>query len=319
MSVVENLPDTAPPPAPDAAAPLARVAQRAADWSATAGRLNAAVTRTRKATLGLSLAGAAAATLASQMASETPGRAGLLVLGAVILAAGNFISARLGGPERIASWTRARAIAEAMKSEAFRYAARAAPYDDPATARERLPAEARRIEEGGDDLLPELTQSKAPGSAPRDMLSPTEYRDRRVVAQIDLYYRPRAELSRRRASLLRKAEFGVALAATLITAAAGATGKTIPFTGVPFDIAAVTALLTTVGAGLLSHAEASRYGYLAASYLATANRLEAELAGFDAAAQPGGDWSGWVARCEAVMSAETQGWQARWTRPPGGG
>jgi hypothetical protein len=57
-------------------------------------------------------------------------------------------------------------------------------------------------------------------------------------------------------------EFALALAATLITALATVTGKSALFGGMTFDIAAITAVLTTVAGSILAHVEASRFDFL---------------------------------------------------------
>jgi hypothetical protein len=76
------------------------------------------------------------------------------------------------------------------------------------------------------------------------------------------------------ATCLRRTEFGLALAATLITAIASVTGKSTHIFNIHFDIAAMTAVLTTVAGAVLAHAEASRFDIRVTTYLATARRLE---------------------------------------------
>src|SRR5258707_1385566 len=96
---------------------------------------------------------------------------------------------------------------------------------------------------------------------------------RRMNGQI-AWFDKKAAGYRDAATLLRRVEFGLALAATLITAIASVIGKTAPLWGVQFDFAAFTAVLTTVAAAVLAHVEASRFDFLVTTYLATARRLE---------------------------------------------
>jgi hypothetical protein len=92
-------------------------------------------------------------------------------------------------------------------------------------------------------------------------------------------------------------------------------GQTIPVGGIPFDLAAFTAVLTTVSGAILAHIEASRYQYLVTSYLATARRLEDADLGFTAAAGDPNLWSDFVNRCEDIIAAENSSWTAKWTTP----
>ena len=146
-------------------------------------------------------------------------------------------------------------IAEGLKSAAYKFAARAAPYNDPdaAKAARLLDDERQKIERDGDDLLPRMVKAKDAGSVPRQLLSPDEYVAKRVQWQIQEFYRPGANEYRAQASRLRRVEFVLALAATLITAIASVTGKTALISGVTFDIAALTAVLTTIASSVLAH------------------------------------------------------------------
>ena len=71
--------------------------------------------------------------------------------------------------------------------------------------------------------------------------------------QIDGFYLPKADANMRIAVSLRWIEFGLALAATIITAMVGVAGKEI--FGIKFDFVALTAVLTTIAAAVLAHIE----------------------------------------------------------------
>jgi hypothetical protein len=126
-------------------------------------------------------------------------------------------------------------------------------------------------------------------------------------------YLPKAEQYRKIASRLRTIEFFLALAATAITALAGVVGKTIPVGADRFDLAALTAVLTTVSGAILAHIEASRYQYLVTSYLATARRLEDVVADSAPVAADPVSWSDFVNRCEDIIATESNSWMAKWT------
>jgi hypothetical protein len=301
-------------------ADLELVAKRAATWSETANQLKTQLDLVRWLVFALSIAGALAAAIASQILPEI-GAANALpkshavfaTLGAVLLAAAAFLSNRLLRETDVQAWVRARAAAEALKREAFRSAARARPYDTP-SADEFLKKEREKIEGQLADLRDRQVEAARDSSAPSGELSPGQYRERRVRQQID-WYTNKARGYRKIATHLRSTEFALALAATIITALAGALGKKFEIGPVQFDIAALTAVLTTVSGAILAHIEASRYQHLVTSYLATAARLEDLDTGFDAAGSNPGAWSAFVNRCEEIIAAENNSWVAKWMKP----
>ena len=293
---------------------LDHVANRAAGWSTTADGLKSRLERARWTAFGLSIGGALLAALASQLPDAARANAYVALLGAALLAGATFVSSRLLGAVATQGWVRARAASEALKREAFRFAARAAPYDDPATAEALLDGERAKIENDVEDLVGELAAPTRPGSSPRKLLEPADYRSLRVLAQAEGFYRPRAEKYRALATRLKRTEFGLALAATLVTVLAGAAGRKLLGEDLPFDFAALTAVLTTVGAAILAHIEASRYDHLVVTYLATARRLEDQDLHFDAAGASPGGWSQFVNKCEDIIAAENMSWVAKWTQ-----
>lgn len=203
---------------------------------------------------------------------------------------------------------RARAISEALKREAYKYAAGASPYDQVADRDAKLESERQKIEEDGDDLLADYIRNEGGGSVPRGMLSHDQYIARRVDGQIK-YYRKTGETLRHNSKRLRRIEFWLALAATLITAIASVTGKHTVVYGYIFDLAALTAVLTTIAGAVLAHLEASRFDYLVTAYFSTANRLE------NLKTAPGANWNDFVENCEAVLATENTAWIAKWTKP----
>jgi SMODS and SLOG-associating 2TM effector domain 1/Protein of unknown function (DUF4231) len=293
---------------------LDTVADRQASWSVTANRLKASIDRARWAVFIFSVLGAVLATLASQLTPPAGGTSGIsaadprtwfVIAGALSLATATFFTQRLLGQEHVVGWVRARAISEALKREAYKFATSAAPYNQ-ANGESLLNAERQKIESDGDDLIAMLVTNPGAGSVPRTTLTPKQYVERRVDEQIK-FYNKRAGAYRTTATRLRRAEFGLALAATLITAIASITGKsTYTF---PFDIAALTAVLTTIAGAVLAHVEASRFDFLVTTYLATARRLEDRKGGSQ---EP---LSALVNDCETIIATENLSWIAKWTKP----
>jgi hypothetical protein len=296
-------------------AALDTIADRQAGWSVTANHLKARIDRTRWAVFVFSVLGALLATFASQLeppagaavAASADPRSWLAIAGAASLATATFFTQRLLGQERIARWVRARAISEALKREAYKFATGAAPYTQP-NPEALLDTERQEIEADGEDLIGELATHAGKGSLPRTALTAQQYVEGRVNKQI-VYYQDRAAKYRKRANWLRGAEFSLALAATLITAVASVTGKSTHVFGIQFDIAALTAVLTTIAGAVLAHVEASRLDFLVTTYLATARRLEDRKTGSRATV------SDFVNACENIMGTENLSWIAKWTKP----
>src|SRR4051794_21290074 len=110
---------------------LVETADRQSLWSATAGSLKRRVESARGLTFAFSILGALLAALAGQF--HDPLRLYFATAGAGVLAVVSFVASRLLGGNQVTSWLRARTASEALKREAYRYAAFAKPYDDPAS------------------------------------------------------------------------------------------------------------------------------------------------------------------------------------------
>ena len=70
------------------------------------------------------------AAIASQL-NDPQARLYFAIAGAVLLAVVSFVTSRLLTGAQITNWVRARTASEALKRETYKYAASAAPYDDP--------------------------------------------------------------------------------------------------------------------------------------------------------------------------------------------
>lgn len=299
---------------------LIHVADRAVGWSVAADRLKQRQERARWWVFALSIGGALLAAVASQIPSD--GGAGLrawhtyvAMFGAGFLALATFLSSRFLGQAKSAAWVRARAASEALKREAFKFAARAEPYDnkDPAQAEALLRAEYEKINAATEKVAHPVDNPGRAGSSPREMMTPEQYRTSRIVNQAKAFYRPKADGYRKTATRLKRTEFVLAALATLITVYTGAVGKTAIAGGMSFDLAALTAVLTTVCGAILTHIESSRLDHLVDTYLATARRLEDHDLEFDAACKDATAWSKFVSRCEDIIAAENASWVAKWS------
>ena len=290
---------------------LQMVAESQAAWSATANELKARYERTRWQILLLSIGGALLAATASQLEGKI--RVYLAIVSAVLLALVSFLTARRLGGQHAIEWARIRAASEALKREAYKYAACAAPYDDADTRGQKLHEERQQIEKDVDDLIGLQTKAKT-GSTPVDLMIPAEYLEKRVKRQIEDFFEPRIEQNQALAKTLRRIEFGLALVTTCITAIVGVAGK--DWWGLNFDFVALTAVLTTISGVVLVHVEAARYDFIVTSYRATARRLRDMLANApDKFEFPSPQWSAFVNQCETILSEENNSWIAKFSKP----
>jgi hypothetical protein len=268
----------------------------------------------RRGTFVMSGVAALLAAIASQIPeSQDRARLAVAVASAVLLGLVSFLTVQLLGSAKTTTWTRIRVASEALKREVYQYAAMAAPYDDPATSDSLLLAEKDKIANDIDDVIEVIERSGKPGSLPQKRFAtPPEYIGVRVKGQIG-WLEDHAEQSRRASVILHRWEFWLALVASVLTAAVGVAGKNL--FGLPFDFAALTAVLTTIGGSILAHIEASRYDFLTVTYRATARRLQSELDHATPFTMPSPAWSDFVHRCEAILSAESAAWAAKWGKP----
>jgi SMODS and SLOG-associating 2TM effector domain 1/Protein of unknown function (DUF4231) len=274
------------------------LADRQAVWSVTANALKAIVDRSRKASFFLSIGGALAAAIATAPFAEHA-RVPLTVVGAIALAIAAFLTNRFLSAEAISRHLRTRAASEALKREAYLHATKSGTYSDAATADSLLSAEQEKIENGVSDLSRFETKNTSPGSCPRTGMSQQEYLTKRVDPQIKFYV-SKANGYAMRSSMLHIAEWSFALAAAIITVIAGSVGNKT------FDLASITAVLTTFGGAVLAHLQASRYDEMISAYRATARRLEhAKLN----ATSPT-----FVQTCEDIIADETKSWFAMWSK-----
>jgi hypothetical protein len=116
---------------------LDTVADRQSGWSVTPNKLRASIDRSRWAVFVFSVLGSLLTALARQLGAAATGTGGvvsdprtwLAIAGALALATATFFTQRLLGQDHTTTWVRARAISEALKREAYKFAAGAALYD----------------------------------------------------------------------------------------------------------------------------------------------------------------------------------------------
>src|SRR5580658_8724638 len=203
------------PMAPASTTPLLLTIRRQAVWSKTANSLKHTYATARSWTFVFTILGALLAMIASQLPEGRP-RLYLAGVSTVLFAMVSFISARMLGGDRATAWTRSRAASEALKRAAYRYLAKAAPYEGP-DRETLLNSERQKIEEDVTDLKGQATEDSDSATIAGTDLLPQEYIDKRVEGQIK-WFRPKAQQAQRKARSFRRTEFILAAVTAFITA-----------------------------------------------------------------------------------------------------
>ena len=206
-------------------------------------------------------------------------------------------------------WLRARATAEAIKSECFRFAAGLGDYapekssDAGAVAAfiERRQAIAARA--AGDSLTPEddPVGPEADDRRPPRPMTEDWYLAKRIDGQID-YYRKGQEQNERAGERLQRRSFAAGALIAAVSAAAA-------FYGAFFT--AWIGALTTIGAAVSAYGLAEREKYLAASYAAMKANLLRLKERYEAS---GISLQALVAAAEDLMVSEHAAWIDRMTK-----
>jgi hypothetical protein len=216
-----------------------------------------------------------AAAIFGAATAAAPGAWTAWVAGAATIASavGGFLGRQIVGSGDEADWIQARAVAEGLKSECFRYAARAGAYAaGDADALKTLAARTREIEKQatdkrlvrGDDPVPESGDKREPPVP----LTADWYRTGRIEDQIE-YYRERRADNQKAADRIWWVAFASGLAAVVL----GALGAIVAPSFAPWIGAT-----TTIAAAIVAYGLLERRKYLVASYAAMQSSLEQIIA-----------------------------------------
>jgi hypothetical protein len=211
-----------------------------------------------------------AAAVFGALASVTPKPWSAWVAGAAALASavGAYFGKQIVGRGDEAKWIQARAVAEGIKSECYRYAARysADPVADAAAAKafaERTKDIAKQATDQGlaraDDPVPNSGDKREPPVP----LTTDWYKKSRVQDQIDYYMKAR-EMNQEAVDQLWWVAFAAGLAA-VVFGALGVLAK---------DFAPWIGAMTTIAAAITAYGLIDRRKYLIASYAALQSSLE---------------------------------------------
>ncbi|WP_020386514.1 DUF4231 domain-containing protein [Kribbella catacumbae] len=274
-------------------------------WSLTADRMKRQIARARALSLAVTVAAATLGALAGLLADPAPTASRVLVaLAAFGVAAIPLLRPGWSG-RKLRDWTRARSVAEALKSEIHLWLARAGQYQDDDQA-VRLREKVSKVRSDGADLLRYQT-----GITPAERELPpihdlTSYFEVRVTRQIKGYYRLKATRLQSVLRSFRTAEIALAMVGALLGATAAVVGgsRLIPW----------IAVITTITAAIAVHVAATRYEFQLIEFLRTADRLDQlQSESVSASAER---LSLLAIAAEDVISIENEGWMAKLAEDP---
>jgi hypothetical protein len=243
-------------------------------WAKTARDLQRETARWNLAALILVIAAAVFGALAG--ATTDPWSSGISLAGMVASAVGAYLGRQIVGSGDEAGWFQGRATAEGLKSECYRYAAKAGVYAvSDGEAAKALASRASEIAKQatdknlvrGDSPVPESGDKREPPSP----MTKDWYKTARIQDQI-AYCREARKRNQQGAREL----WWIAFVAGLLSVVFGALGAWVQ------RFAPWIGAMTTIAAGIAAYGLIDRRKYLVASYAAMQTRLE-EILGLDAA------------------------------------
>jgi hypothetical protein len=230
---------------------------------------------------------------------------GLAFAAAVIAAAIPVIGREILSADSEARWIRARATAEAIKSECFRFAAQIGDYASSAAKSafvERRNALAEPAERTGLTPLGDPIPKEGDAPCPPVPLTAPWYMENRLGEQMRYYAKGQAD-NEQAAARLRAFSFASAIAAAILGVAGSNFGQErfAPWIGV----------LTTITVAIMAYGLLDRRQYLAATYGAMATRLSRIKEMFSDATV---DLVSLVTTTEDVLQSEHAAWTEQLTK-----
>lgn len=219
---------------------------------------------------------------------------------ALLSAVGAYHGREIMGLGAEPGWIQSRAVAEGIKSECFRYAAKIGPYAGAeADAASALKQRLDELERSALDK--QLTRDGDPVPAEGDKREPSAgmskdwYKTNRIQEQFE-YYRKGQQKNEANTNRLQRIAFGSGLAAVIFGAlGASVTSRFAPFIGA----------MTTIAAAFAAYGLGERRKALVASYAAIQRSLETIVAFDDINPASLGDL---VTRTEDLLESEHKAW-----------
>jgi hypothetical protein len=241
-------------------------------WAKLARDMQTGTQRWNVATLGCVIAAA----VFGAVASVAPDWWSAWAAGAATLASaiGAFLGRQIVGAGDEAGWIQARAAAEGIKSECYRYAARCGPYavadaDAAKALAARTDAIARQAIDKGLVRANDPVPTSGDKREPPVPLTADWYKQRRIQDQIE-YCEQAGRKNQKVADELWWIAFGAGLAAVVFGALGAWAQRFAPWIGA----------MTTIAASIAAYGLIDRRKYLIGSYVATQSSLE-QILGLD--------------------------------------
>jgi len=242
-------------------------------WDATSRLFKQRIRRIGLLVLGLTLVGAALGTL-SPLVKEMWIATVMPWLAAVALGIATYVSNQLLGESERQSWVKARAIAEALKSEAYLYTTSAPPYNTVAAAQllAQKTAELVRILPGV--LAESISDQERVRNIPEKRWSGREYAEGRMHDQI-AFYRSAITRHRKQLTLARSLALGLGILAVVLSVASATVDA--PST-IGLWAAALLGVVTTAASATAAWFQSGRHQQIALNYQSFVAKLELLLA-----------------------------------------
>lgn len=279
-------------------------------WAITARQYRNEVSRWRDIVLALSIGGALVGTLSQQfvvwnLAPSTSWLVrGLGFVGAAALVLAAFFSREIFGTDPEGRAVRARAAAEAFKSQAYLLATGAPPYD--AMRPEDLFEKPVILNMAVENVAPlTITDAEKADGLPSLPMSMEEYVKQRVDDQIT-YYSRSAIVNTEKVANSRMLSLMLGAVAALLGIVAGTYAS----------VAGWVAVIGTITAAIAARQYAGRYQFLIISYRAVAQKLEALKVRWEIERTQNATAANekFIEACEEAISVENSAWMAEWTK-----
>ena len=280
-------------------------------WAITARAYKNKVSRWREIVLLLSIIGAIIGTLSQQLpawgliAQSSGWTRGLGLISGAALGLAAFFSKEIFSPDPETKAVRARAAAEAFKSQAYLLATGTPPYDAIATP-EELFAKPEKVKKAVENLAPlSITDEQKIERLPSVPMPVEEYVKQRVDQQINFYSLHTSANAKKLAT-----NRGLSLALGAVAVVLGVLATTYA------SVATWVAVISTITAAIAARQYAGRYQFMIISYQAAGERLEALKARWEIERrmQTGrATDNNFILACEEAISAENSAWMAEWS------
>jgi hypothetical protein len=272
-------------------------------WADTSGHLKEQNARWRRRVLILTIVGTAFAALGPHAVGAVVARA-LPWTGAVALALATYFGKELLDAKHDEAWTRARAAAEAYKSESCKYLVQIAPYDGPERT-SRLKARMDELSKTINGQPKDFPEEQTKKNLPTQVWTIDDYLTERLNDQVKYYSDRAADYA---ASMNKGRAISLTLGgvSVLLGAATGATPQGATFSG------AVLGVVTTVAASIGAYYQAGHYEALSLKYRETAQALRRLAAEFTSPGSPRSA-AEFVTSAETIMQAENAAWLTEMT------